>query len=95
MRPFKPGLIYFLLVFALGWVLGPIGELWAVPRFGRITAQLFEPVFMLIAMILASRWAMRHFNVAQTLGSTIPTIAAFADPIATQGRHVPVRPPGV
>jgi hypothetical protein len=24
MRPFKAGLIYFVLVFALGWVLGPI-----------------------------------------------------------------------
>src|SRR5215469_12767688 len=72
MRPLKAGLIYFLLVFALGWVLGPIRELWAVPQFGRITALLLEAVIMLIAMVVSSRWVMRRFNVPQTLGSTIP-----------------------
>ena len=72
MRPLKAGLIYFLLVFALGWVLGPIRELWAVPRFGRITALLIEAIIMLIAMVISSRWVMRRFNVPQTLGSTIP-----------------------
>ena len=70
--PLKAGLIYFLLVFALGWVLGPIRELWAVPRFGRIAALLVEAVIMLIAMVVSSRWVMRRFNVPQTLGSTIP-----------------------
>src|SRR5215467_13248365 len=61
-----------LLVFALGWVLGPIRELWAVPQFGRIVALLVEAVIMLIAMIASSRWVIRLFNVPQTLGSTIP-----------------------
>ena len=72
MRSIKAGVIYFLLVFALGWVLGPIRELWAVPRFGRIAALLVEAVIMLIAMVVSSRWVMRRFNVPQTLGSTIP-----------------------
>jgi len=72
LRPLKAGLIYFLLVFALGWVLGPIRELWAVPRFGRITALLIEAIIMLIAMVISSRWVMRRFNVPQSLGSTIP-----------------------
>jgi hypothetical protein len=72
MRTFKAGAIYFLLVFALGWVSGPIRELWAVPRFGRLTALLFEAVIMLIAMIISARWVMRRFEVHQTLGSTIP-----------------------
>ena len=68
MRPLKAGLIYFLLVFALGWVLGPIRELWTVPQFGRIAALLVEAVSMLIAMVVSSRWLMRRFNVPQTLG---------------------------
>lgn len=72
MRSLKAGLIYFLLVFALGWVLGPIRELWAVPRFGRIPVLLIETVIMLIAMIVSSRWVIRRFNVPQALGSTIP-----------------------
>jgi len=71
MSPLKAGLIYFLLVFALGWVLGPIRELWAVPRFGRIAALLVEAVIMLVAMVVSSWWVMRRFNVPQTLGSTI------------------------
>jgi hypothetical protein len=33
---------------------------------------LVEAVIMLIAMVVSSRWVMRRFNVAQTLGSTIP-----------------------
>ena len=57
-----------LLVFALGWVLGPIRELWTVPQFGRIAALLVEAVSMLIAMVVSSRWLMRRFNVPQTLG---------------------------
>ena len=38
------GVIYFVLVFAVGWVLGPIRELWAVPHFGRMAATLSEAV---------------------------------------------------
>ena len=72
MRALKAGVIYFLLMFAVGWVLGPIRELWAVLRFGRVIALLFEAVFMLIAMIVSSRWVMPRFSVPHTLGSTIP-----------------------
>ena len=72
MRPFKAGLVFFLLVFALGSVLGPTRELWAVPRFGPVRALLFEAVIMLIAMIVSSWWVMRGFDVPRTLGSTIP-----------------------
>jgi hypothetical protein len=72
MRALKAGAVYFLLLFAVGWVLGPIRELWAVPRFGRLTALLFEAVIMLIAMIISARWVMRRFEVQQTLGATIP-----------------------
>jgi hypothetical protein len=63
--------IYFLLIFALGWILGPIRELWAVPRFGRVPALLIEAVIMLIAMTVAARWVILRFNVPQTLGPTV------------------------
>jgi hypothetical protein len=72
MRILKAGAIYFLLLFAIGWILGPIRELRVVPRFGRIAALLMEAVFMLIAMIISARWVMRRFDVHPTLGSTIP-----------------------
>ena len=72
MRTLKAGVIYFLLVFALGWILGPIREVWAVPHFGRLTAMLLEAAIMLIAMIVVARWVIRRFEVPQTLATTIP-----------------------
>jgi hypothetical protein len=48
------------------------GEFWAVQRFGRVMALLFEAFIMLIAVIVSSQWVMRRFDVHQTLGSTIP-----------------------
>jgi hypothetical protein len=71
MRALKAGIVYFLLVFAVGWILGPIRELWAVPRFGRMAAISVEAVIMLIAMTVAARWVIRRFSVCQRFGSTI------------------------
>jgi hypothetical protein len=71
MRSVKAGVIYFLLLFAVGWVLGPIRELLAVPHFGRMAATLSAAVIMLIAMIVAARWVIRRFHVPRTLPTTI------------------------
>jgi hypothetical protein len=71
MRVLKAGALYFLFMFGVGWVLGPVRELWAVPRFGRLTGVLLEAVIMLIAMAVSARWVIRQFNVGPTLGSTI------------------------
>jgi hypothetical protein len=71
MRSVKAGVIYFLLLFAVGSILGPIRELWAVPHFGPTVGPLFEAVIMLIAMIVAARWVIRRFDVPRTLPATI------------------------
>jgi len=71
MRALKAGIIRFLLVFLVGWILGPIRELWAVPHSGRMAAMLSEAVIMLIAMIVAARWVIRRFDVPRTLPATI------------------------
>ena len=71
MRTFKAAAVYFLLIFAVGWVLGPIRELWAVPRFGRMTGVLLEGPIMLIAMIISARWVIRRFDLPRTLRTTI------------------------
>jgi hypothetical protein len=52
MRGLKAGVVYFLLIFAVGWILGPIRELWAMPHFGRMAAMLSEAFIMLVAMIV-------------------------------------------
>jgi len=71
MRALKAGVIYLLLVFAVGWILGPIRELWAVPHSWSHLGLLSEAVIMLIAMVVAARWVIRRFHVSRTLPATI------------------------
>jgi len=59
----KAGLLYFAIVFAVGLILGSIRLLWAVPRFGSRAAELMEMPFMLIAIVLAAFWVVRHLSV--------------------------------
>jgi hypothetical protein len=56
MRLLKPALIYFLLVFGTGFVLGTVRVLWIAPRVGDEAAQLVEMPAMLIAIVWAARW---------------------------------------
>jgi hypothetical protein len=69
-RTVRAGASYFLLVFAAGWILGPIRVLWADPRFGAMTAILLEAAIMLVAMWRAARWSMRRFAVPGSLAAT-------------------------
>jgi len=67
----KIGAVYFVLVFAVGWVLGPIRELWVIPRFGRPAGVLFEAPIMLAAIIAAARWVVRHYFVDYSLETRV------------------------
>ena len=40
MQIVKAGVLYFALVFGVGFLLGPIRILWAVPHFGTRMAEL-------------------------------------------------------
>lgn len=59
----RAGIVYFLIVFAVGWILGPIRVLWVIPHLGATVGVLLEAPLMLVAMILASRWAIRRWHV--------------------------------
>lgn len=61
MRLLKPALLYFLIVFGVGFILGPIRVLWIVPRVGERTAELLELPLMLVAIVLAAGWLNRRF----------------------------------
>lgn len=64
MRIAGAGLAYWVVVFALGFVLGTIRVLWLVPLAGLIPATLIELPVMLGASWLASGWLVRRFAIA-------------------------------
>lgn len=66
MRILKAGLIYFLVTFGAGFVLGPIRIFWVVPRFGTRMAELMEAPIMLVVTIVTARWIVRRFALPVT-----------------------------
>jgi hypothetical protein len=64
----KAGTTYFACVFAVGFVLGPIRELWVIPRLGRVLAILAESVVMLGVSVFFARRVLHWFAVPKRLG---------------------------
>ena len=63
MQVVKAGVLYFALVFAVGFVLGAIRTRWVVPRVGMRTAELMEMPIMLVVTIVAARWTVLQLSV--------------------------------
>jgi hypothetical protein len=66
MQILKAGVLYFLVVFGAGFILGPICILWVAPRLGARVAELLEAPIMLVITIVAARWIIRRLAVAAT-----------------------------
>ena len=75
----KAGLLYFVLGFAAGFVLGTIRTLWVVPRLGVRTAELMEACIMLGVSILAARWVVRHVAICSNAfpAARVASVASF------------------
>lgn len=71
MQALKPSLVYFLLAFGAGFVLGTVRALLIVPLVGHRTAKLLEMPLMLIATVLAVRWTIRRFPEPRTSSSRL------------------------
>ncbi len=69
MRVLKAGGLYFALVFAAGFALGPIRLLWIVPRFGVRYAELMEAPVMLAVIVAVAGWIVRRLAVPATFFS--------------------------
>lgn len=59
MRWMAASLLYFAIVIAVGFLLGPLSVLWLEPQLGKTIAVLCELPLLLVAMILAARWVLR------------------------------------
>jgi hypothetical protein len=63
MEVLKAGVLYFALVFGMGFVPGAIRTLLVVPRVGARTAELMEIPIMLVVTIVAARWVVLRLAV--------------------------------
>lgn len=61
------GTVYFLALFALGFVWGTIRVLVVAPAVGPLAATVAEVPVMLAAAFFACRWAVRHWQVPPTI----------------------------
>jgi hypothetical protein len=59
----KAALIYFVIVFGAGFVLGTVRMLWIVPRLGTRWAELIEMPIMLVVTIVGARWTVLHMAI--------------------------------
>lgn len=63
--------LYFLIVFGVGFLLGPIRVLVLEPRVGQLAAVLVEAPFLIAAIVLAARWVPRWCGTAPTTASLL------------------------
>lgn len=69
MRIVAAALCYFLIVFGVGFALGPARVFWLEPRLGETTATVCEAPFLAVAMVLASRWLPVKLKLPMSGGS--------------------------
>jgi hypothetical protein len=61
--------LYFLIVFGTGFVLGPVRVFWLEPRLGETMAVLCETPFLLAAMAAAAHWLPRRLGLTANIKS--------------------------
>ena len=65
LRYLKIGLLYFMLVFGAGFVLGPIRIFFVAPKVGNRAAELLECPVMILITFVAARWIVVRFGVSK------------------------------
>ena len=69
MRIIAAAAFYFLIVFGVSFLLGPVRVFWLEPRLGETIATLSEAPFLLIAIVLAARWLPRTLGLKANVAS--------------------------
>lgn len=71
MAAFHAGLVYGAVIFALGFVLGTVRELWLAPLLGRDAVVLFEGPLILLAAWFLAWWLIRGHGVPGLAGQRL------------------------
>ena len=70
-RVLTAGLVYFALVFGVGFILGSIRVPFLVPRLGERISELIEMPCMFVAVLLSARFVARRFSLPMTTSSRL------------------------
>ncbi len=76
MRIASAAIVYWAMVFALGFVLGTVRVLWVIPLVGLLPATLLELPLILMASWFAAGWLVQRFAIAS--GREALTVGALA-----------------
>jgi hypothetical protein len=71
MRTLEAGTLYFVLVFAAGFLLGTIRTLWIAPRLGTRKSELLEMPIMLAVTISSARCIVHRLAVPHTVSARL------------------------
>jgi hypothetical protein len=69
MRILTSAALYFVIVFGVGFALGPIRVIWVEPWLGKTIAALCEAPFLLLAMIASALWIPKKTKLSKDLMS--------------------------
>src|SRR3974390_297395 len=69
MRIIAVAMLYFLMVFGVGFLLGPMRVYLLEPRLGEQMATICEAPFLLIVIVLAARWLPKRSNMRMSVAS--------------------------
>jgi len=70
-RSFRAGAVYFLLLFAIGFLLGATREVLLAPRFGVVVASALEAIPMLAAIFHFAPLIARRFGIPPKSGGRL------------------------
>jgi hypothetical protein len=70
-RIVRAAMLYFALVFGVGFVLGFVRVLWVAPRLGERVAELAEAPIMVLVTVLAARAVVRRLAAPSTAGQRL------------------------
>jgi hypothetical protein len=77
MRILTSACLYFLIVFGVGFLLGPVRVLWLEPSLGKTAAVVVEAPFLLAAMMVAA-WKVPNWTGLNTSAGPLAVMGFVA-----------------
>jgi hypothetical protein len=74
----RAGWVYFGMVYALGFALGAMREMWLTPRLGGFWPRMVELPLMLAASWVSAWWVVNRYGLEMGRDRLVMGLSAFA-----------------